>query len=111
MQAGYLYGDQGRGEPLALAALQCHLNRVTVRETSKLVQVFTLFLRFPRESFPSWPTAPALVSSGLPGGSEEKENLQFDFNLPQYKQAFDRGMDEKANIDKKHCQRHNGPRV
>ena len=98
MQAGNLYGDQGRGEPLALAALQCHLNRVTVRETSKLVQVFTLFLKFPRESFPSWPTAPALVSSGLPGGSEEKENLQFD--LTQYKQAFDRGMDEEVNIAK-----------
>ena len=67
-------------------------------ETSKLVQVFTLFLRFPRESFPSWPTAPALVSSGLPGGSEEQENLQFD--LPQYKQAFDRGMDEEVDIAK-----------
>ena len=48
------------------------IDRVTVTDLKSSV---TLFLRFPLESFPSWPTAAALVRRGLPGGSEEKENI------------------------------------
>ena len=51
---------------------------------SSLQTRVTLFLRFPRESFPSRPTSPVLFSSGLPGGSGQEESQKGAFQLESH---------------------------
>ena len=80
---------------MALDALQRHLDSIAVSLIVDNFVVFdkseanpnnnimmrraglssvTFFLRLPLESLPSIPTLAALVSTGSPGGSDEKEN-------------------------------------